>query len=470
MAALVRIGAERRIMQLLALLAAVATVVITVTPGVHFAYRSTAGHAALETAAGLIGLLAAYLLLARFRQASVMPDLGLACALGILASSTLLFAVLPAVGTVASSDVLVWARVFSDTIGFCLFAVAAWFPLRPVRTPALAERRALLVLCATLATGLALALVFSGGLPTPVDPRLSPESSMRPQIAGAALVEVAQVFAVFALVAAGLGFARRSDRTHDDFFRWLATAALLGALARVHYFLFPSLYSHWVHTGDFLRLAYHLTIVVASVREIASYQPRLARAAVLEERRRIARDLHDGLAQELAYIASGLRSFADDPPTGEEVERLVEAADQALVESRHAISALASDPDEPLDVAVQRIATALALRAGTEVRLDVERVEVRPDVREAVLKITREAMTNAVRHGVPREVAVTLSANGSLRLSVQDDGAGFRPLALHQDPGLGLHSMRERAEAVGGRLQVQSAPGSGTTVLAELPI
>jgi signal transduction histidine kinase len=449
----------------------VATAVVVLAPGIHFAYRSAAGHAALETGASLIAFLAAYLLLARFRLGGVGPDLWLAGALAVLAGSTLCFAVVPAIAGEAAGAMLSWARVFSDTFGFALFAVAAWAPLRAVRRPARAEAVAGAVVVGTLLLSFGLALSLSGVLPTPIDPALSPEDSMRPQIAGAMLVEAAQVIAVATLLVAALGFARRSDRHRDDFFRWLSTATILGVLARVHYFLFPSLYSPWVHTGDFLRLGYHLVILVACLREIAGYQPRLSQLAILDERRRIARDLHDGLAQELAYVASGLRSFEDVPPTREEIAQLLEAADQALLESRHAISALAANPEEPLSDAVRRVASALALRAGTELSLEIdEGIDATQPVREAVLKITREAMTNAVRHGAAPNMRVALSCNGVVRLAVHDNGAGFVPLVDGMRPdAVGLDSMRERAELLGGRLNVRSAPGRGTVVEALLP-
>jgi signal transduction histidine kinase len=459
---------RRRPALLLSLAAIAATGVVAFAPGIHFAYRSPAGHAAIETAATLIGCLAAYLLLARFRLGRAAPDLWLACALWILASSNLLFAVIPALAASPAGSMLSWARVFSDVIGIGLFAVAAWIPLRTARAPVRSERIGLVVAAAVIVFSFLAAAALNGLLPTPIDPTLSPESSMRPRIAGAALVEVAQLLGACAFFVAGIAFARRAKTEGDPFFRWLSVAAAFGCVARVHYFLFPSLYSPWVHTGDILRLCYHLIILAASVREIASYQPRLAEAAILDERRRIARDLHDGLAQELAFIASGLRSFDDQPPTAADVEQLLDAADQALLESRQAISALAADPAEPLGAAVSRVASALALRSGARVSLDIEEdAEARPAVREAVLRITREAMTNALRHGLAREVNVALSTNGAVRLAIHDDGAGFTLPA--ESAGIGLQSMRERAEGVGGQLQVHSALGTGTTVEALLP-
>jgi signal transduction histidine kinase len=462
---------ERRLAVALAAAAAIATVVVVFAPGIHFAYRSPAGHAALETAAALIGFLTAYLLLARFRLGGIGPDLWLACALAILGGSTLCFAVVPAVLGKPPGSLLSWTRVFAETVGFLVFAAAAWAPLRTLRDPRRTERAMLVLVAGTLVFSFVVALALSGALPTPIDPTLSPEDSMRPRIVGATLVEVAQLVAVVALLAAGIGFARRSDRHRDGFFRWLATATTFGVLGRVHYFLFPSLYSPWVHTGDFMRLTYYLLILAAALHEIAGYQPRLAQAAILDERRRIARDLHDGLAQELAYVASGLRSFDDEPPTRAEIAQLLDAADQALLESRHAISALTANPDEPLSDALTRVASALALRAGTELVLEVDDgVDATLPVREAVLRITREAMTNAVRHGGGGRMEVTLSCNGAVRLSVRDDGVGFVPLEDGlRDGAVGLDSMRERAELVGGKLTVKSAPGEGTVVTALLP-
>jgi signal transduction histidine kinase len=447
------------------------TAVITFTTRIHFAYISPEGHIALETAASVIALLAAYLAFARFHQSSALDDLALATGLTLLAVSNLMFAVLPALGTGFPARHWSWARVAGDLLGAAAFTASAFIPARTVRHPRRASRRALGAAVVLLGLLAATAAALHG-LPAPIDPTLSPESSMRPRVVGNPVVESVQLVIALALAGAAAGFAREGRRRGDPLRTWLAVASTVGACSRVHYFLFPSLYSPWLHTGDAFRLAYYLLILVAALREIAAYQPRLAQAAVANERRRIARDLHDGLTQELAFVVGGLRSSAGEPLDPEEAARLLEAAEHGLAEARQAVVALSFAEEEPLGAAVARVAGALALRAGVELT-----VNAAPDIdapgraREAVLGITREAVTNALRHSGARGLVVTLDDDGdALHLQVCDDGAGFAVDAPRDiDTGFGLISMRERAELAGGALAIRSRPGAGTLVEAQLP-
>jgi hypothetical protein len=115
------------------------------------------------------------------------------------------------------------------------------------------------------------------------------------------------------------GFVNRAERTGEALLAWVAAALVLAALSRLNYFLFPSLYSEFVYTGDFFRIAFYLALLAGVSREIASYQRRLAETAIFQERRRLARDLHDGLAQELAYIAVQSRQLRN----GSDRERVI---------------------------------------------------------------------------------------------------------------------------------------------------
>jgi signal transduction histidine kinase len=198
-------------------------------------------------------------------------------------------------------------------------------------------------------------------------------------------------------------------------------------------------------------------------------QRRATAGAIVEERRRIARDLHDGLAQELAYIKMETARMAVLQPGGRAAQ-IATAAERALEESRGAITALrdagtASFADELSDVA-----EGLASRAGARVKLRVERdLDVESEQREALLRIAREAITNGVRHGRATELALELSHGDGLRMAVRDNGAGFAPGRARRRGSFGLTSMTERAQALGGDLTVQSRPGTGTFVEVNFP-
>ncbi|MBI5106745.1 MAG: hypothetical protein HZB46_17485 [Solirubrobacterales bacterium] len=445
------------------------TVLVAVTPGLRFAYRSEEAHVALETAAGLIVGVAAYLVVARFRLSGARSDLVLATGLGVLAVTNLLFAAVPQT-TGIPPDERAWAATFAGLLGTVLIALSALAPGQ--RLP---DRRQAL-LRAWAAAGLVLAAIASAvliagdGLPAPVDPALSPETSATIHLTGNAVVLATfGIGAVLLAVAAG-GFLRQAAVEHDELRGWLAVAVALGALSRVNYLLFPSRFSDWVTTGDVLRLLFYLAVLGAVLREIAGYQPALARAAIFDERRRLARDLHDGLAQELAFIASQARSLVQERGGDPDLEHIADAARRGLEESRLAITALSRPPDEPLPVLLAGVAEALATRAGSALTLDLdEDVEADQQTRETLLRILREAMTNAVRHGCPSAIEVGLRGGSELRLWVVDDGFGFDPEAGAAAGGLGLTSMRERAEALGGRLALESVPGAGTRVEAALP-
>jgi signal transduction histidine kinase len=191
----------------------------------------------------------------------------------------------------------------------------------------------------------------------------------------------------------------------------------------------------------------------------------MVEAAQLEERRRLARDLHDGLAQEIAFIARNaglLRQTGGDP---ELTSRIIAAAERAFLESRRVIVALTSPVDEPLDRAVKEAATEVAGRYGSSLDLRVAAGLVLPPAsREALVRIVSEAVTNAANHSGVRDVRVELEGfDGGTRLRVVDRGRGFDPNG-RTGSGFGLISMRERVEALGGRFQVRSQPGHGTQV------
>jgi signal transduction histidine kinase len=195
---------------------------------------------------------------------------------------------------------------------------------------------------------------------------------------------------------------------------------------------------------------------------------RTVQRAVADDRRRMARDLHDGLAQDLAFISLESRRLAE---RGEEVGGdLAEAADRALREVRNAIEHLAHTSEKPLHEAVTETAAELTARSNATLEVDVDpRVELAPEPRENLLRIVREAVFNGLRHGGATKVAVKLSRGPELQLSVADNGDGFDPAAPQRTGSFGLVSMSERAHSLGGKLRLRSEPGGGTNVEVLLP-
>lgn len=447
---------------------------VLLLPTFPLAVRSPVLHVALEMTAGWVALTAAVLLSGRLRRRGELPDLLLVLAFGISGLTNL---VLSAGGSLAggeSGDALaMWGALAGRTLTALLFVAAAYAPARML--PPRRWGRWALVGCASLTAlaGLVVSLaveLLPGGVGLDVAAEVGTLQGI-PPIRVHPLVDGAQLVMGVAYGAAVFGFVRRSERTKDPMVAWLTAAAVTAMLSRVHFFLFPSLYSGVVYSGDFLRMAFHVLLLGAVLAELQETWRALARGAAAEERRRIARDLHDGLAQELAFVTTQATWLARHHPDEPRAGLLASAAQRALDESRYAIETLAAVDLGGLPEAVTRAVEDVAGRYQQEVHIDIdEAIDVSPDVREQLVRIVREAVANAVRHGAPNMVTVRLRGEDVLVLEIEDDGDGFDPEEVGADRlRFGLRSMRERTESLGGSLSITSAPGKGSTVRAEVP-
>ncbi|HTN78734.1 MAG TPA: PAS domain S-box protein [Acidimicrobiales bacterium] len=206
------------------------------------------------------------------------------------------------------------------------------------------------------------------------------------------------------------------------------------------------------------------SVRVTAITDLTALKLSLA----LEERRRIARDLHDGLAHELAFIAGKARTARRIPPSPDVLADVASAADRALFEARRAISVLSSSAPAPLPVAIAQTAEDLCSRADLALALHVdESIRVDVDAEENLLRILREAVTNADRHGHAEKVSVRLWRDDQVHLTIDDDGVGFDQSL--QMRGFGLVSMKERAAAIGATLTIFSRVGDGTRVEVSVP-
>lgn len=447
------------------LFGAAGTLFVLVFP-LRLAYESPSLHVAFETAAASIALLAAYLVLGQFRHSRELDALVLGCGLGMMGGVNLLLGALPAALDQELGTASTWMGAIGRLVATFVLVAAAWAPPVQLRSPNV--HRVAFLAAANVLVVLWLLLAFSGDrLPIALNPELAPESSSSAQFVGHPLVHGIQLVGALLFAAAAAGFLRKPGR--DELSRWIAPACVLAVFANIQYFLFPSLYSQWFYTGDVFRLCFYLLLVAGVAREIWRYQAHARQLAVSEERRRIARDLHDGLAQELSFIAGAAESLQNEPRTRVKVATLAAAAERALDESRRAIAALTQTSDEPLDLALAQAAYEVANRVGTRLTLELDAaVHVPASTREQLVRIVREAVTNAARHGKAERVTVALTNGNGLTLRIADDGLGFEPVAAN-GTGFGLVSMSERARALGGELRITSAPAEGTAVELVLP-
>ena len=454
-----------------AVAAALFTLLANVASILDVAYRNPPLHVAVETAASLISLVAAQLIYGRFRQSYLLSDLLLTASLITFAVANLIFSTIPAVADGGPGPFATWAPVAGRLLGAALLALAALWPDRTLRHPTRDVRRVIAGCVVALAAVAAAVALAGGGLPDAIRPDLSPVSASRPRVTGNPAVLAVQLVDMLLFATAAVGFGRRAERNGDGLACWLAIAATLGSFSRLNYFLFPSLYSEYFYAGDVLRLGFFLALLAGGVLELRRTQRVLVNAAVLQERERIARDIHDGLAQDVAFILQHSRRLArrEGAPAG--LDQLIQAAQRALDESRHAIAALVRSGEEPLAEAVTLTAHETAGREGCDVEVDLDcDARVPPQTQEALLRVLREAMINAIRHGGASTIRIELRDRPRLRLAVIDDGRGFVVDDAAGAPGrLGLRSMATRVHAIGGALVIQSEPGGGTTVEVLVP-
>ncbi len=204
------------------------------------------------------------------------------------------------------------------------------------------------------------------------------------------------------------------------------------------------------------------------------------RLAVVEERNRLARELHDSVTQSLfsmSLIAQALPALMQRSPTGaqERIERLGDLARGALAEMRSLIFELrpAALEEEGLAEAIRKHAASFQSHEAIDVVTEIAGRERRLpiEIEEALFRITQETLNNVSKHARASSVTITLQfSDNQLALSVRDDGVGFlidEPNGRHG--GFGMTSMRQRAERLGGSFGVRSMPGGGTSVQVEIP-
>jgi signal transduction histidine kinase len=213
----------------------------------------------------------------------------------------------------------------------------------------------------------------------------------------------------------------------------------------------------------------------------AHLNQRLRSLAVAEERVRIARELHDGMAQVLAYVnakAQAVKGFLEkgrSTQAAAQLEQLAAAAREVYADAREGIMALRTQmsADEPFGETLHDYIQRWQTQSGISTRLDIAG-ELQPStsVELQLMRIIQEALANARKHSGAQRAEVTIrQINGVIEACVADDGSGFDPAMRSRAdfPRFGLAIMRERAESIGGTLEIESSPGSGTRVKIRVP-
>ena len=222
---------------------------------------------------------------------------------------------------------------------------------------------------------------------------------------------------------------------------------------------------------NFNRMAGRLQASVDAQRQLAEANARH------QERSRIARELHDSISQELfslSVLAGGLRrALPPGSPVLAEVETMERTAGDTMREMQGLLLALrpVALEEAGLASALEQVCAAYRARLGVEVRAELEPVALPSALEHAILRVTQEALANAVRHSGAEVIWVRLHGGPDrVTLEVADDGRGFDAGAPHAaGGGLGLRAMRDRTAEQGGQLAISSAPGTGTVVYASFP-
>jgi signal transduction histidine kinase len=403
----------------------------------------------LDATVVLVAVVVSVLAYVRFSLEHRWFDLFLLGGFFVTAAGTLAFAVGPALNGSSLRPVEMWAGIGARLAAGALIAAAPFAPGRIAR-----GRMAPLV---TVGLGLALAglwaLCRAAGSSLPV---LAPDRP-QPNLLSAALALQA-LLGLAALVGFGLRY-----RAHaEDLDRWLAFGATIWLFAELHTVFTPPLSSDYVSQGDFLRVVSYGVLLVGVWRAIRAAE---FGRAVAEERARVARDIHDGLAQYLFAISTHTSMLAGGAPVEKVVPRLQEAAAAAQQEARFAVLALSSaGGSAPFDAALNRYVEFLTADGALDVDLEIERgVALGPDEQIEIFRIVQEGLANVRRHAHARRATVLIGLReGERVVRIVDDGRGFDEGS--EQPGQGLRNMRARASAIGGGFRLATRPGGGTAL------
>jgi signal transduction histidine kinase len=481
---------------------AIFTFVVLVDPNVQPAIVNERLALAIDAVATLVAVAVAILGWVRFREGGDEAALWRASALLVLGTINALMAAATIAGVGSGfglsleqpGQLPLWASVVTRGLAGALLIVAGLVATgrrrRGVRRPLL-----VLWLPAMLATA---AVFLAAGVPERlpelvISPGMTQLSSRptAPLMPGTAplLIMVEALLALAYLYAAALSYQayQRNGRGTDGV---LAVGLMLAAFSQVLFAIHPGTYSSLVTAGDLLRVAFYATLLATlavevrgDIRALRAANLELGRLreaegirAAAEERAHLARELHDGMSQELWYakLKQGrLMALPEIVGTARELAGEVAAAiESALAEARQAILALRPVEGGSFAEVVQRYVADFSDRFGiaAECRCDAAADRLSARAQAELLRIVQEALANVRKHADATLVRVELSETADgLELRVTDNGRGFATDQVGR-AGYGLSSMEQRAAIIGGSLTIDSRERDGTRVLVQMPL
>ena len=395
-------------------------------------------------AAGIIAVLAGV----RYSVEGRRLDLLLCTGFLVASVSTTAFSIIPALNGHPVHRPEAWAAIIGRTYSWVFIATA----------PFVTGRSGPRALANTIVAALISLFLFwlglrSAGTTLPaLDPKAETPFALTSLLSALALLNL------LALV----GFGKRFYERREDLDRWLALGATLMLFASLHYIFTPVTATSSVSRGDFLRLLAYGLLLVGAWRAISFA---VFGRAVAEERARVAREIHDGLAQYLFAVSTHATMLEQGAPLEPTVAKLKEAATAAQQEARYAILALSTAAgNATLDAALRRYVEFVTADGGLEVDVEIDpAVRLAPDEQIEVFRIVQEGLANVRKHANARRAEVVIGLReGERFVSVRDDGTGFD--GQETAAGQGLKNIKARTQSIEGGFTLTSRPGFGTAL------
>jgi len=418
----------------------------------HSTYELPNLRLVLQTVGALAGGLVALLAGVRFTTERRRFDLLLCLGFFVASVSTAAFVLAPAIAEHDMTRAEAWSEVVSTVFAWTLIA-AAPFAGGVVKS----SRRTL----GNWLAFLVVALVVLGALMNSIEaalPALLPNANNAPPF----LLTFAYSANALLNLAAVVGFGLRFRDRLDDLDRWLAFGASLMLFSSLHLVFTPLLGSVAVSPGDVLRVLGYGVFCVGVWRAIKAAE---FGRAVAEERSRLAREIHDGLAQYLFALSTHATMLEQGGPAAQIVPKIKHAAAAAQQEARFAILALSSaGGSAPFDAALQRYVELLTADGALEVELEIDpRMRLDPDEQIELFRIVQEGLANVRRHAHAQRAEVRIEQRDGRRVvTIVDDGEGFD--RDDAEGGQGLRNIRARIASIGAALALQTSPGAGTAL------